>query len=199
VETPQPRERLVAALASSIEERGYRATTIADVVRIARTSRRTFYEHFADRDACFLTLFTETISERMRDLAAAVDPHAPFDLQVEQALDAYIAGITAQSALQQSFVRELPGLGEEGAEAQRLVTERYAQTLVALVESGRRTQPELVAESLPLDVAIIIVGGLRELLVISIQQGRPLHELRPAATRVVTAVLAGIVRLASGE
>ena len=48
------RERLIAAMAASIEEKGYRETFVGDVVRIARTSRRTYYEHFRDRDACFL-------------------------------------------------------------------------------------------------------------------------------------------------
>jgi AcrR family transcriptional regulator len=71
------RARLTEALAASIEEKGYRATTVADVVRLARTSRRTFYEHFADRDACFLALFDETTDRVMEQLAAAVEPADP--------------------------------------------------------------------------------------------------------------------------
>jgi AcrR family transcriptional regulator len=193
METPSPRDRLVSALAASIEEKGYRDTTIADVVRIARTSRRTFYEHFADRDACFLALFAETVGERMKEIAAAVSPSAPWEEQVDQAIDAYIGGVTSQPALQRSFVRELPGLGEEGAEQQRLVTERFAQTLIALVEMGHRTQPEVIARPLPRDVAVILVGGLRELLVVSIQQGRPLDELRVSSGQVVKAVLHAVV------
>ncbi|MFI5067448.1 MAG: TetR family transcriptional regulator, partial [Streptosporangiales bacterium] len=41
------RRRLLAGLAEAIRERGFRESTVADVVRHARTSRRTFYEHFA--------------------------------------------------------------------------------------------------------------------------------------------------------
>ena len=52
--------RLTAGLAASIAEKGYAATTIADVVRHARVSKRTFYEHFADKEACFLALYSET-------------------------------------------------------------------------------------------------------------------------------------------
>src|SRR3954468_2438457 len=40
------RRRLLDALAASIAEKGYQNTTIADIVRGARTSRRTFYENF---------------------------------------------------------------------------------------------------------------------------------------------------------
>ena len=96
-------------MATSIEERGYRDTTVADVVRIARTSRRTFYEHFEDREACFLALFDAVNDATMDRIAAAVTPEEPMDEQVDHALEAYIDSVTSHPALYQSFVRELPG------------------------------------------------------------------------------------------
>src|SRR5579875_3956393 len=110
------RERLIAAMAASIEEKGYRETTVADVVRLARTSRRNFYEHFADRDACFLALFDATNNAMMEEIAAAVHADEPLDQQVQRAVDAYIANVAAQPALYRSFVREMPGLGQVGAD-----------------------------------------------------------------------------------
>ena len=178
-------------MAASIERKGYRETTVADVVRIARTSRRTFYEHFADREACFLELFDATNGAMMEQIAAAVHPDRPLAQQVDQALDAYIENITAQPALYKSFVRELPGLGQAGADRQLAVTERFAQLLVDLVESGRREQPELGARPLTLDTAIMIVGGLRELAVISLQRGRDVRELRSGIAQTVKAILTG--------
>ena len=62
-EQPGHRERLIAAMATAIEVNEYRETTVADVVRLARTSRRSFYEQFEDRDACFLALFDATNNE----------------------------------------------------------------------------------------------------------------------------------------
>lgn len=180
-------------MAASIEQQGYRETTVADVVRIARTSRRTFYEHFADREACFLALFEQTTGRTLERLAAAVSPNDPWETQVDAAIDAYIESVTGQPELQQSFVRDLPGLARGGVEQQRRVVERFARTLVDLVENGRRAQPEVLAGPLPFDVAVIVVGGLRELLVISIQQGRDLHELRASAGRVVKAIIAAVV------
>src|SRR3978361_858944 len=142
------RERLIAAMAASIEEKGYRETTVADVVRIARTSRRTFYEHFEDREACFLALFDARNDATMQEIAAAVHPEEPLGDQVDKALDAYIHNVAAQPALYRSFVRELPGLGQAGAGRQLAVIERFARLLVTLVESGRREQPELAARPL---------------------------------------------------
>ena len=50
------RRRLLDGLALSINERGYRETTVADVVRSARTSKRTFYDHFSTKEECFAEL-----------------------------------------------------------------------------------------------------------------------------------------------
>lgn len=187
------RQRLIAAMAASIEEKGYRETTVADVVRLARTSRRTFYENFEDRESCFLALFDATNDAMMDAIAAAVHPDEPLDDQVDRALDAYIHNITAQPALYWSFVRELPGLGQAGADRQLAVIERFARLLVQLVESGRRVQPELVARPLTMDTAIMIVGGLRELAVIALQQGRDLHDLRASAGKAVKAILGAML------
>ncbi len=118
----------------SIEEKGYRETTVADVVRLARTSRRTFYEHFEDRESCFLALFDATNDAMMQEIAAAVHPDEPIGDQVDRALDAYIHNVAAQPALYRSFVRELPGLGQAGADRQLAVIERFAQLLV---DAGR--------------------------------------------------------------
>ena len=178
-------------MASSIQDKGYRDTTVADVVRIARTSRRNFYEHFVDRDACFLALFDATNDAMMEQIAAAVHPDRPLDEQVDSAVDAYIDNVSRQPALYASFVREMPGLGRAGAERGLATLERFAELLVSLVESSRAVQPEIATRPLTMDTAIIIVGGLRELAVISLQRGRDVRELRASAGATIKAILVG--------
>ncbi|MEO9121151.1 MAG: helix-turn-helix domain-containing protein [Solirubrobacteraceae bacterium] len=178
-------------MATAIEQHGYRDTTVADVVRIARTSRRNFYEHFADRDACFLALFDATNDAMMQTIAVAVRPDRPLDEQVDAAVDAYIENVIQQPALYASFVRELPGLGQAGADRGLATIERFAAMMVGLVESGRAVQPRIGVRPLPMDTAIIIAGGLRELLVIALSRGREMHELQASAGETVKAILAG--------
>ncbi len=193
VEPAGHRERLIAAMAASIQEKGYRDTTVADVVRLARTSRRNFYEHFVDRDACFLALFDATNETMMREIAGAVRPDRPLDEQVDRAVDAYIHNVAATPALYRSFVRELPGLGQAGSDRGLATLERFAEMLVGFVESGRQAQPELDLRPLTMDTAIIIVGGLRELLVIALQRGRDMRDLRASASETIKAILGGAV------
>ena len=74
------RVRLQRAMASCACERGYRNTTIADVVRVAHTSRTTFYEHFTDKEACFLEAYEQMTGAFIRaslEAAAAVTAAAP--------------------------------------------------------------------------------------------------------------------------
>jgi AcrR family transcriptional regulator len=185
------RERLIAAMAASITEKGYRDTTVADVVRIARTSRRNFYQHFEDRDACFLALFDATNDVMMGEIAAAVRPEQPLEEQVDAAVDAYIDNVSQRPALYASFVRELPGLGQAGTERGLATLERFADMMVALVDASRAIQPDMGARPLSMDTAIIIAGGLRELIVISLQRGRDVRELRASARETVKSILSG--------
>jgi len=178
-------------MAASIVEKGYRDTTVADVVRIARTSRRNFYEHFDDRDACFLALFDATNDAMMEQIAAAVHPDQRLNEQVDNAVDAYIENVIEQPVLYSSFVRELPGLGQAGAERGLATLERFAEMLIGLVDAARREQPQIGARALTMDTAIIVIGGLRELAVISLQRGRDMRELRASVGETIKAILTG--------
>jgi hypothetical protein len=135
----------------------------------------------------------QTNDETMRELADAVDPAAPPATQVDQALDTYLASVLSRPVLHLSFIRELPALGAPGAERQLAVVERFAGLLVELVESGRAAHPELEARPLDPDVALIIVGGVRELMLSAAAGGRDLREVRRSASDAVNAILTATV------
>jgi AcrR family transcriptional regulator len=158
-------------------------------VRIARTSRRNYYEHFEDRDACFLALFDAINDATMARIADAVNPGLPWEKQVDVAVGAFLDSVSARPALFSSFARELPALGRAGAERQRAVIERFAELLVGLVESGRRSRPDVGAHALSADTAILIVGGLRELTLIALEDGRDPAQLRAVTADAVKAIL----------
>lgn len=64
------RERLLAAMLRSAAELGYRETNVQQVIERAGVSRPTFYEHFANKEACFLAAF-DSSAERLRGRIAA--------------------------------------------------------------------------------------------------------------------------------
>src|SRR5436305_8285476 len=88
------RARLLAGLAESIAEKGLHRTQISDIVRHARTSRRTFYECFADKESCFVELVEAANASILDEMRVAVDPGAPWDAQVDQAIESYLEALS---------------------------------------------------------------------------------------------------------
>ena len=81
-----PRPVARRAWPQSIGERGYRDTTVADIVRHARTSKRTFYEQFASKEECLIELLRRNNEDADRQDPAAVDPEADWQQQIRQAV-----------------------------------------------------------------------------------------------------------------
>ncbi len=65
------RVRLLAAAVRAVDELGYADTTVADITSRARVSRRTFYELFADREACLAAVLEDALGLIRAELAVA--------------------------------------------------------------------------------------------------------------------------------
>jgi AcrR family transcriptional regulator len=61
------RERLIVAMLNAAADLGYLETNVQDVIDRAGVSRPTFYEHFSNKEDCFLAAF-DTSAERLRKL-----------------------------------------------------------------------------------------------------------------------------------
>jgi AcrR family transcriptional regulator len=59
------RERLIVAMLNAAAELGYLETNVQDVIDRAGVSRPTFYEHFSNKEDCFLAAF-DTSADRLR-------------------------------------------------------------------------------------------------------------------------------------
>lgn len=183
--------RLLEAMATSVDERGFKATTVADVVRVARTSRRTFYEHFSGRDDCFLALLAKVNGELINHIDAAVDRSLPWREQVRQAIEAWIGGSMSRPAITLSWILDTPGLGTSARAQQRTAMGQFYALITELLQSPTYTaeHPQPVSRFLP----IILVGGLRELLAIHVEDSgdiSDIDEIVDAATEATIAVLA---------
>lgn len=174
-------------MAESIREHGFRGSTVADVVRRARTSRRTFYEHFADRDACFLELFDAMNANLSGRIAAALDPAATWQEQVDLAVGVYIDEVVAEPELTLACVREIPALGEAGLVALQEEIERFTDLLIALVAVVGETDPAV--HPIQRSTALMLTGGLRELIAHASLNPIDPAELKLTAGTVIKAVL----------
>jgi AcrR family transcriptional regulator len=92
------RERLLDATEALIAEKGATGTTIEAIVKAAGISTVTFYEHFRDKDECFVAAFERAVEELRVEVGGKVPPAAEWSEQVEVGLDALLAAIEAEPA-----------------------------------------------------------------------------------------------------
>jgi len=181
------RRRLLDGMVAAIRERGFRDSTIADVVRHARTSRRTFYEHFSSKQDCFVALLHESNAEMVRAIATAVDPHASWDVQVHQAIEAWIATAQSEPEVMLSWIREIPSLGDAARQLQRDTMEAFIVMIQALTDT-----PDLRAAGVvppPRQFAVMLLGGLRELIATTVEDGGRVSSLVDVAVEATQALL----------
>jgi AcrR family transcriptional regulator len=127
------RERLIAALASCVAEHGYNATTITQITTAASVSRRTFYEHFAGKEECFVAAYDALDTYLGMLMAEAVEQHDGWPDQVAAALTALISFLASRPNFARMYLLESAVVGEAMAGPR----ERTALRFVALLEPGR--------------------------------------------------------------
>lgn len=188
-ETDPFRDRLLDGLAESIVERGYRASTVADIVRHAHTSKRTFYDQFTGKEDCFLELLRSDNERLAEEIRTAVDPQADWQQQIHQAVQAYVDHIAARPAITLSWIRELPSLGAAARPAQRRGLDLMTTLLIGL--SGGPGFQRVSLPPLTPALAVILVGGLRELTALAVEDGTDVQTIVKPAVDASIALLGG--------
>jgi AcrR family transcriptional regulator len=179
--------RLMEGLAASIREKGLAQTQVADIVRHAHASRRTFYKHFEDKEACFVELMNTLSDAFLAAVDGAIDRETPLATQIDQAIDTYLGLVTGDPALTSTFAS--PALGERTVVAQREGFERYAELIVAVVESDSARDPRVAPISV--DRAYMLVSGLHQTLVRALVRGEDLGRVSYEFKAVMRVVLSG--------
>ncbi len=178
-EATEHRRRLFEGMARSVAAHGYGASTIADIVREACVSRRTFYEHFATKADCLIALYESASRNALTVLRASIDPHRGWQTQVEQATEAYLGCLASNPILIRTLFVEILGLGAPGLAARRRVNQEIA-TFVLTVINAQPDDPVITP-----DMAMAVVGGINELVLQMIEQDR-LQDLKTIATTTGT-------------
>jgi|HubBroStandDraft_3_1064219.scaffolds.fasta_scaffold07107_3 AcrR family transcriptional regulator len=140
------RRRMLNATVEMLAERGAQSMSIAALSQRAGVSRKTFYEVFADREACLCAAFEETVLRIERDVSSAVANERKWLSRTRAGLAALLSHLDREPACARLVVVEALGAGEPTLEARRGVLDR----LIAIVDEGRgeakREPPPLTAE-----------------------------------------------------
>jgi AcrR family transcriptional regulator len=107
------RQRLVVARAEALAEGGYVGTPVAAVLTRAGVSRETFYQLYADKQACFLDALDFVGEVLVAELAGATGGSGPPLARAERAIERYLDTIVAQPAFARLFLVEVFAAGPE--------------------------------------------------------------------------------------
>ena len=143
---PGVRDRLAAAAIELFAERGYEATTVADIAARAGVTERTFYRQFADKREVlfgdpveFDALFTEAITAAPADATPLEAAEAAL-----AAAGPFFAERRAWAARRGAVIAATPALLEREAVKRAQLTEAIAQAL--RLRGTPETTAALVAE-----------------------------------------------------
>jgi AcrR family transcriptional regulator len=181
---PDHRARLMDGMAAAFAKRSYSETTIADIVRHAGVSKRTFYEHFGAKEECLLALYVAASERVLAAIEAAVATARGLDQQIAAATTAYLARMQAHPQLMRTLLIEILAAGPTGLAVRRDIHQRYAALLRRLVSRTHR-------RPLSAAMASAVVGGINELILQAVLDDRidRLLDLAGPAADLVHAVV----------
>lgn len=157
------RERMLVAIADAVAEKGYANTAVADVIDRAGVSRRSFYEHFANKEDCFLAAYDAGVSGMLDEIAAAEESGGGDVIaRARAATEAYLELLADNPAFARTFLIEVLGAGPAALERRENVHRRFAAQFAESLERARAVEPELPAVA-P-HVLRAMVGAIHELV-----------------------------------
>jgi AcrR family transcriptional regulator len=153
------RERLIAAMLNAAAKLGYRETNVQDVIERAGVSRPTFYEHFTNKEDCFLAAF-DTSAARLRNrvATAARKGGEVWRDRIRLGLEALLDFIGSEPDAACSLVVEARAASADAAQRRLELLDHFTHCM-------REQASELLSDppSNPVTAAAI-VGGVESLL-----------------------------------
>jgi AcrR family transcriptional regulator len=148
------RARLFAAIVELVDEQGYPATSLTQIVKKAGVARHTFYEHFKDKEDLFLAVFDAASERTIRVAREAIQAT---DESWEAGFSAAVGAVLAELAKDPSRARVCL---VETQSAGLVVLARYeqaTQAFAAMLRAGRESDPRRA--EVPSSLEEIVIGG----------------------------------------
>jgi AcrR family transcriptional regulator len=160
------RERLLEAAVRVVAEKGYGATTVADLTREAGISRTTFYAMFEDKEGCFLAAYDNVVDALVKRVTTAYEAEEGWPRRARVGLATLLEALAEEPAIARLTVVDV---GAAGHAAQR----RYRgalQRLTPFFEEGRDFAPG--GRNLPANTSRMAIGAVAGLISEELAEGR---------------------------
>jgi AcrR family transcriptional regulator len=144
-------------MVATVAEKGYEATTVADLVALSGVSRSAFYRHFDDKKACFLAAIEALIEPTVRRVAG--DESAPAGVErARTAFESLMEMIVSQPAAAKMCFVDVYAAGPEGA----ALVDRTMDSATELAQHLLDQMPE--RSGMPPELVRSIAGGIQKVI-----------------------------------
>jgi AcrR family transcriptional regulator len=184
------RGRLICAMSDTVAENGYAAATVADVIARAGVSRKAFYEHFSDKEDCFLAAYDHGAKAIFEAMVGALDDLDDWESILDAVFSTWLEFLEADLAFTRAHMIEFWGAGDAARERWKQRRDRTAGLLKLLHERVRAEDPTVVPVS---DTVIAaVVGGVNRVVISHVlaNDPAPLTSLKPELLRFMKLTLA---------
>ena len=185
------RGRMLDAIAQAVAAKGYAATTVGDVVGGAGVSRKTFYEHFADKEECFQAAWDAGVDILFGAIATSQQDVAEPIERMRLGVRAYLRTLADEPAFARTFLIEVVAAGPRAEARRGEVHARFAE-LLETSHALARGQLDGVAD-VPKPLFRAAVGAINELVSDYVRSGRTaeLPELEATILHLELVLFAG--------
>jgi AcrR family transcriptional regulator len=159
------RQRIINGLAAEVSEKGYRAVTVADVVKRAGIARNTFYENFGSKEECFLAAQQYAMSTALEQVVGAAENVDDWPRRVAAGLTALLDYVVSEPALARTCTVEALAAGPASVR----YYEESLQAFISMFRLGRDVSPH--GGDLPETLEEALIGGVFWILYQQLLQG----------------------------
>ena len=159
------REPLLEAMIQVVGRKGYKETSVADVIAEAGTSRTTFYKHFTDKHDCFLAAYDMLVERVIGEVVAGCDGSRPWMDRVTRGLTTIVELFALDPALARTAVVEVAAAGADARQRHFDAVARFTEFL----DPGRELTP---GKELPENISLMSAGAVSGLIFDELLAGR---------------------------
>lgn len=163
--TESRRELILAAMIRVVGRKGYKETSVADVIAEAGTTRTTFYKHFDDKHDCFLAAYDRLVERVFDEVLAGCDGEQSWLLRMEKGLATIVELFALDPELARTAVVEVAAAGAEARQRHWNAVARFTEYL----EGGRELAD---GRELPENISLLSAGAVSGLIFDELLAGR---------------------------
>jgi AcrR family transcriptional regulator len=130
-------------MGSCASTKGYTETTIADLVRVARTSRSAFYKHFSDKEECFLETYKQMTEVRIEASLRAAAGVPGWDGKLDVGIATYFRWMAEHPEVALTTVVEIHAAGRRALQARSRALQDWMRTIEGVAVLARRAGVEV--------------------------------------------------------